>query len=62
MKFKVMFSFLFLQMYSDSTGTDKNQPGQNLSDKRPPDKPPGKKPEQLRQNLYKGAFVRVFLY
>jgi len=50
-------------MYSDRRGTDKNHPGQNLPDKRPPDKTPGQKPrEQLRQNLYKGAFVRVFLY
>src|SRR6218665_75357 len=40
-------------MYSDRTGTDKSHPGQNLPDKRPPDKTSG-------QNLYKGAFVRVF--
>src|SRR6218665_2898316 len=26
-------------------GTDKNHPGQNLLDKRPPDKPPNKTPE-----------------
>ena len=48
MKFKVMFNFL---MYSDRTGTDKNHPRQN-----PPDKNPR---EQLRENLYKGGFVRV---
>src|SRR6218665_1974712 len=61
MKFKVMFNFLMQQMYSDRTGTDKNHPGQNLPDKRPPEKKPDKNPrEQLRQNLYKGAFLRVF--
>ena len=48
-------------MYSDTTGTDKNHPRQNLPGKRSLTKPPGQKPrEQLIQNLYKGAFVRVF--
>ena len=50
-------------MYSDRMGTDKNHPGQNLPNmKRPSDKtPPDKNPrEQLRQNLYKGVFVRDF--
>src|SRR6218665_567093 len=59
MKFKVMFNFLMQQMYSDRTRTDKNHPGQNLPGKRPLTKPPGQKP-QLKQNFYKGAFVRVF--
>ena len=37
-------------MYYDRRGTDKNHPGQNLLDKRPPDKSPR---EQLRENLYR---------
>ena len=49
-------------MYSDRTGTDKNHPGQNLPDKRTPDRPPGQKPrKQLIHNLYKGLLPRFFV-
>src|SRR6218665_797617 len=40
----------------------KKSPRKNLPEKRPSDKTPlDKNPhEQLKQNLYKGAFVRIF--
>jgi len=49
-------------MYSDRTGTDK-RPDKTFQTKDPlADKTPGQNPrEQLRQNLYNGAFVRVFV-
>src|SRR6218665_354139 len=48
-------------MYSDRRGTDKSHPGQNLPDKRPPDKPQIKNPrEQLRENLYRGLLSGFF--
>ena len=43
-------------MFSDRRGK-----GQNLPDKRPPDKTPGQKPTQtIERELVQGAFVRVF--
>ena len=39
-------------MYCDRKGTDKNLPDKNLPDKN--------LREQLREDLYRGAFVRVF--
>ena len=45
-------------MYSDRRGTDKNHPGQNLPDKRHPDKSPR---EQLRENLYRGLLSGLFV-
>ena len=45
-------------MYSDGTGTDKSHPGQNLPDKRPPDK---NLCEQLRENLYRGLLSGFFV-
>ena len=35
-----MFSFLLYWMYSNRRGMDKNTPGQNLPDKKPPNKTP----------------------
>ena len=41
---------------------DKNHPGQNLSDKRPPNKPPDKNHrEQLTENLYMGLLSGFFV-
>ena len=49
-------------MYSDITGTGKNHPDKTFQIKDPLTKPPDKKPrEQLRQNLYKGAFSGYFV-
>jgi len=49
-------------MYSDKTGMDKNHPRTKPSRQKDPlTKPPDKNPcEQLKQNLYKEAFVRDF--
>src|SRR6218665_273402 len=48
-------------MYSDRRGTDKNHPGQNLRDKRPPDKTREQKPpRKIEREFVQGAFVRDF--
>ena len=44
-------------MYSDRTGTDKSHPDKTFQIKDPLTTPH----EQLRQNLYKVALVRVFV-
>src|SRR6218665_972664 len=41
-------------------GMDKNHPGQNLPDKRPPDRNPGQKPSRtIETEFVQGTFVRV---
>ena len=45
-------------MHSDRRGTDKNHPGQNLPDKRPPDKTTGQKPPRtIETEFVQGTFV-----
>jgi len=49
-------------MYFDRRGTDKNHPGQNLPEKRPPDKSPGQNlRKQLGENLYRGLLTEFFV-
>ena len=49
-------------MNSDRRGTDKNHPGQNFLDKRPPDKTSGQKPPRtIEREFVQGTFVRVFI-
>ena len=48
-------------MNCDRRGTDKNQPGQHLPDKRPPDKTLGQKPMRtIEIEFVQGAFFRDF--
>src|SRR6218665_1481066 len=64
MKFKVMFTFLLQQMYSDRRGNicTKTTPNKTFQTKDPLTKPPGHKPhEQLRENLYRGLLFGVFV-
>src|SRR6218665_3214281 len=63
MKFKVMFNFLlYKRCILTERERTKTTPDKTLPDKRSPDKTPQTKShrEQVRHNLYKGAFVRVF--
>ena len=61
MKFKVIFNYLLLQMYSDRRGNGQNHPGQNLPGKDPLKKALGEKPPRIiEREFVQEAFVRVF--
>src|SRR6218665_3040276 len=48
-------------MYSDRRGNGQKPLGQNLPDKRPPDRTPGQKPPRtIEREFVQGAFVRDF--
>src|SRR6218665_1318574 len=47
-------------MYSDRRGTDKNNPGQNLPDKRPLDKTLGQKAPRTIERICTGVFCPEF--